>query len=275
MSLPMMPKATAVWLVENTTLTFDQIADFCGLHALEVQAIADDEIAVGMVGLDPTVSGQLTDEQIAECEKDPKARLKLLKSDLPEPQKRPKGARYTPVAKRQDKPDGIAWLIRHYPELSDAAVGRLLGTTKPTINAVRNRTHWNSANIRPRDPVEIGLCTSAELVAELEKAGVKFRAEDLEDEAAASDAPAAAAQPVPAGKDGDATPAPAPAAAAEDEQYTPESVFGTAKVPDAGGETGDETGEDAGDAGADAADDTEKPDPAEPADQAAGQDTKA
>ena len=220
MAVPMMPKATAVWLVEHTTLGFDQIADFCGLHALEVQAIADDEIAVGMVGLDPTVNGQLTRDEIERCEKDSKARLKLLKSDLPEPQKRPKGARYTPVTKRQDKPDGIAWLIRHYPELSDAAVGRLLGTTKPTINAVRNRTHWNSANIRPRDPVEIGLCSSAELVGELEKAGVKFRAEDIEEAEKAAAAETA-------GETGIEMPA-APEKEPEPE-VTAESVFGTPK----------------------------------------------
>lgn len=222
MSLPMMPKATAVWLVEHTTLSFDQIADFCGLHALEIQAIADDEIAVGMVGLDPMVSGQLTSAEIEKCEKDPKARLKLLKSDLPEPQKRPKGARYTPVAKRQDKPDGIAWLIRHYTELSDAAVGRLLGTTKPTINSVRNRTHWNSANIRPRDPVEIGLCTSAELVAALEKAGVKFRADDLEPEVEDTAAEAVPGPDSPIAPVTETRPEP-------EEQFTAESVFGTPK----------------------------------------------
>lgn len=173
MALPMMPKATAVWLVENTALTFVQIADFCGLHELEVQAIADGEVVAGMVGLDPLSSSQLTKDEIERCVGDPKARLEMAKSDLPEPKAKPTGARYTPVSKRQDKPDGISWLLRNYPELSDAAIGRLLGTTKQTINAVRDRTHWNSANIRPRDPIELGLVSVLDLSAALKKAGYK------------------------------------------------------------------------------------------------------
>ena len=166
----MMPKATAVWLVENTALTFDQIAEFCGLHPLEVQAIADGEVAIGMTGLDPVANDQLTADEIERCVKDPKARLKLLESDMPEPVARAKGARYTPVSKRQDKPDGIAWLLRTFPELSDAQIGKLLGTTKPTIQAIRERTHWNSPNIRPRDPVDLGLCSRAELDDAVRKA---------------------------------------------------------------------------------------------------------
>ncbi|MDJ0948910.1 MAG: DUF1013 domain-containing protein [Alphaproteobacteria bacterium] len=185
MTSPMMPKATAVWLVENTALTFKQIADFCGLHELEVQAIADGEIAVGMVGLDPIINGQLTKDELERCSRDPNAVLQIAKTDLPQPQARPKGARYTPVSKRQDKPDGISWLLRNYPELSDAAIGKLLGTTKQTINAVRDRTHWNAANIRPRDPIELGLCSVLDLSAALKKAGYKPRpqaglASDLE-----------------------------------------------------------------------------------------------
>lgn len=163
MTLPLMPKATAVWLVENTGLTFTQISAFCGLHELEVQAIADGEVAIGLVGLDPLANGQLTQEEIERCEADPAARLTLLKSTLPQPTKRQKGPRYTPVTKRGDKPDAIAWLVREHPELSDAAISRLIGTTKQTINAVRDRTHWNSPNIKPRSPMALGLCSSVEL----------------------------------------------------------------------------------------------------------------
>lgn len=170
MNKPLMPKATAVWLVENTALTFDQIADFCGLHMLEVQAIADEEVAIGMQGMDPIVNGQVTKEEIVRCEGDPSARLDMLKSDIPQPTARGAGPRYTPLSKRQDKPDAIAWLLRHYPELSDAQIGRLIGTTKPTINAVRDRTHWNSPNLRPRSPVELGLSKHEDLSIALEKA---------------------------------------------------------------------------------------------------------
>jgi len=163
MALPLMPKATAVWLVENTALSFEQIAAFCGLHPLEVQAIADGEVAVGMVGLDPIANGQLTKGEIERCEKDQNAKLKLLVPDLPQPAARSKGPRYTPITKRGDKPDAIAWLLKHHPELSDAQVCRLIGTTKPTISAVRDRTHWNATNIKPRNPVLLGLCSQREL----------------------------------------------------------------------------------------------------------------
>lgn len=166
----LMPKATAVWLVENTALTFKQIAEFCGLHELEVNAIADQEVAVGMVGLDPVANGQLTQEEIDRCTADPAARLTMAEHDLPAPTRRSKGPRYTPVTKRGDKPDAISWLLKTYPELSDAAVSRLIGTTKPTIDAVRNRTHWNAANIKPQNPVLLGLCTQKELDEALAKA---------------------------------------------------------------------------------------------------------
>src|SRR5882672_11630178 len=159
----LMPKATAVWLVQNTTLTFEQIAEFCILHSLEVQGIADGEVAIGIVGLDPTVNGQLTKEEIARCEADSTGRLKMQKSTIPLPAPRTKGPRYTPVAKRQDKPDAVAWLVRHHPELSDAQISKLIGTTKQTIAAVRDRTHWNSPNLRPRDPVLLGLCSQTDL----------------------------------------------------------------------------------------------------------------
>jgi uncharacterized protein len=166
----LMPKATAVWLVENTTLTFEQIAEFCGLHALEVQGIADGEVAQGMLGLDPTVNGQLSKEEIVRCEADKNERLRMLKATIPLPATRTKGPRYTPVAKRQDKPDAVAWLIRHHPELTDAQISKLIGTTKQTIAAVRDRSHWNFANLRPRDPVLLGLCTQSDLNAAVLKA---------------------------------------------------------------------------------------------------------
>ena len=170
MAVPLMPKATAVWLVENTTLNFAQIAEFCGLHPLVVQAIADDEVATGMIGIDPITNGQVTREEIARVEGDKNARLEMAASDVPRPVSRGRGPRYTPVAKRQDKPDCIAWLLRNHPELTDGQLGRLIGTTKPTINAIRDRSHWNSQNLRPRSPVELGLCTRTELTAATAKA---------------------------------------------------------------------------------------------------------
>ena len=180
MARPLMPKATAVWLVENTALTFEQIAEFCDLHLLEVQAIADDEVAVGMQGLDPVTNSQLVQEEIDRCAADPTARLKLAISDIPMPSPRPTGARYTPVSKRQDKPDAIDWLLQHHPELSDQQISRLLGTTKTTITAVRQRTHWNASNIKPRNPVELGLCSQEELDRALAKVRPAASAEPAE-----------------------------------------------------------------------------------------------
>jgi hypothetical protein len=162
MALPLMPKATAVWLVENTTLSFEQIAAFCGMHSLEVQAIADGEVAVGIVGLDPVANGQLTRDEIDRCEKNDDTDLRL--SSVPDlALQKAKGARYTPVSKRQDKPDAIAWLLKHHPELSDAQLCKLIGTTKDTIAKVRDRSHWNAANIKPRNPVTLGLCSEPDL----------------------------------------------------------------------------------------------------------------
>ncbi len=163
MTLPLMPKATAVWLVDNSTLTFEQIAEFCGMHALEVQAVADGEVAVGIHGLDPIVNGQLTSEEIERCQSDPSARLTLSKPNIPLPKNRHRGARYTPVSKRQDRPDAIAWLLKHYVELSDASIAKLIGTTKDTITKVRDKTHWNSQNIKPRNPVGLDLCGEEDL----------------------------------------------------------------------------------------------------------------
>lgn len=173
MPLPLMPKATAVWLIEKTTLTFEQISAFCGMHPLEVQAIADDEVAQGIVGYDPVANGQLTAEEIRRCEADPNARLMLSPPANPLP-RRTRGAHYTPVAKRNDRPDAIAFLLRNYPQLSDVQIVKLLGTTKETIQKVRDRTHWNSANIKPRDPVTIGLCKQGELNAMISQANERL-----------------------------------------------------------------------------------------------------
>ena len=170
MAQPLMPKATAVWLVENTKLTFEQIADFVGLHKLEVQAIADGEVATGMIGMNPVTSGQLSLEEIARCENDPRTKLKMQKSDLPQPVTRSKGPRYTPVTKRADKPDGIMFLIKTYPQLQDSQIARLIGTTKETIAKIREGAHWNKANIKPRDPILLGLCKRIDLEAALRKA---------------------------------------------------------------------------------------------------------
>lgn len=171
---PLMPKATAVWLVDNTTLTFDQIADFCTLHPLEVKGIADDEVAVGIKGQDPVATGQLTMEEIKRCEASPIARLQIADARGRRPERRSAGPRYTPVSKRQDRPNAIAWLVRYHPELSDAQVSKLVGTTKPTIQSVRDRSHWNISNITPQDPVTLGLCTQIELDGAVQKAQAKL-----------------------------------------------------------------------------------------------------
>ncbi len=164
MTLPLMPKATAVWLIEKTALTFTQVAEFCGMHPLEVQAIADGEVAQGIVGYDPVANHQVTADDIARAEKSPDARLTVLSEKNPVT-RRSKGARYTPVAKRNDRPDAIAFVLRNYPQLSEVQVIKLLGTTKETIAKVRDRQHWNSANIKPRDPVILGLCSQTDLNA--------------------------------------------------------------------------------------------------------------
>jgi hypothetical protein len=162
MSQPLMPRATAVWLVENTGLTFDQIADFCGLHPLEVQGIADGEVAAGIRGRDPIVAGEITREQIAAAETDSTKRLEVTEPEIAD-QHRPPGPRYTPVSKRQNRPDAIAWLIKHHPELTDSQICHLVGTTKPTIVSVRERNHWNSPNIKAQDPVSLGICSQVDL----------------------------------------------------------------------------------------------------------------
>ena len=168
---PLMPKATAVWLVENTSLSFDQIAAFCRLHPLEVQAIADGEAAQTIKGLDPVLTGQLAREDIKKAESDPAVRLGLAEPKVRTPSiAKRKGPRYTPVSRRQDRPNAILWLLRNHPELKDAAIMRLVGTTKPTIESIRNRTHWNANNLQPTDPVALGLCSQIDLDFEVEKA---------------------------------------------------------------------------------------------------------
>ncbi len=168
MAQPLMPHATASWLVDNTSLTFEQIAEFCGLHILEVQAIADDTAATKLTGRDPIRAGELNQEEIDRGQADPDYKLRIQKE--PDQTRRTKGPRYTPVSKRQDKPDGIAWIIRNHPEISDGQISKLIGTTRSTIAAIRDRTHWNIANIQPKDPVTLGLCSQRELDAIVAKA---------------------------------------------------------------------------------------------------------
>jgi hypothetical protein len=170
----LMPKATAVWLIDNTTLTFEQIADFCELHPLEVKGIADGEVAENMRGADPVASGELTREEIEKGEQDKAYRLKQpapKHAEVPQPKK--KGARFTPVSRRKDRPDAIAWFLRHHPEVNDAQISKLIGTTKSTIESVRSRQHWNAQNLKPVDPVTLGLVTQIELDAVISKAAAK------------------------------------------------------------------------------------------------------
>lgn len=171
MSHPLMPHATAAWLIENTGLTFPQIAEFCGLHMLEVQAIADETASTRYTPRDPVRAHELTQEEIKKGEANADYALKITKGS--EPVRRTKGPRYTPVSKRQDKPDGIAWILRNHPEISDGAIGRIIGTTRTTIAAIRDRSHWNISNIQPKDPVTLGLCSQRELDSIVAKAAKK------------------------------------------------------------------------------------------------------
>lgn len=189
MALPLMPKATAVWLVDNTSLSFEQIADFCGLHSLEVQGIADGEVAAGIQGQSPLENDQLTRENIELCEANPKERLKLNQVALKHLKKRTKGSRYTPVARRQDKPEAIAWLLKHHPYLPDSKIVKLIGTTKKTIESIREKTHWNMQNMTPKDPVLLGLCNQSELDTLVEKHKPSDHDVQQEQEKAASDNP--------------------------------------------------------------------------------------
>lgn len=185
MTLPLMPKATAVWLVDNTKLTFEQIADFCGMHSLEVRGIADGEVAGGMIGEDPVASGQLLAETIKACEEDPAKKLKLSPTAREHIATRVKGARYTPMARRHDKPEAIAWLLKFHPYIPDNSIIKLIGTTKKTIDSIRERSHWNISNIQAKDPVLLGLCQQLHLNEMI----AKFRPADADnstDEAQAS-----------------------------------------------------------------------------------------
>ncbi len=240
MVTPLMPKATAVWLVDNTALTFEQIGSFCGLHPLEVKGIADDEVAVGIQGLDPVSNGQLTAEEIERCLADSSARLELAESNMPRPQARTSGPRYTPVSKRQDRPSAIMWLLRYHEELSDAQVSKLVGTTKPTINSVRERTHWNIANIKPIDPVSLGMCTQAELDTAVTKAQARRRAREEKERKAqggkstVAETGAAAPTTKPAAPQVIAQPAALdlpPRPPAKEDKATAESVFGAVAEP--------------------------------------------
>ena len=209
-NVPLMPKATAVWLIDNTSLTFEQIADFCGLHPLEVKGIADEDVAKGIKGQDPVSSGQLTREAIEVAEKDPARRLKMAapKHKMPAV-KLKKAPRYTPVSKRQDKPDAVYWILRNHPEFGDPDIIKLIGTTKATIQKIRERSHWNATNIKAVDPVTLGLCSQLELdlavtranqrherqIRKAEKRGERLTSIEESTGGAGSDLPAAAAEP--------------------------------------------------------------------------------
>lgn len=178
---PLMPKATAVWLVENTSLSFEQIAEFCGLHVLEVKGIADGDVAQGIKGLDPVTSNQLTREEIEAAEKDPSRHLRLAEPKVAIPETTTKrGPRYTPVSRRHDRPNAVLWLLRNHPELKTSQIMRLVGTTKPTIAQIKDRTHWNSPNLVPQDPVTLGLCSQTDLDNEVKKAARRLERERRE-----------------------------------------------------------------------------------------------
>jgi hypothetical protein len=225
---PLMPKATAVWLVENTSLSFDQIADFCKLHPLEVKGIADGEVAAGIKGLDPVTTGQLTREEIERAQENPEHRLRVAQSKvkLPEVKRTKKGPRYTPVSRRHDRPNAILWLVRNHPELKDAQIMRLVGTTKTTIQQVRERTHWNSPSLTPMDPVTLGLCSQIDLDFEVQRAA-KDRPQPEPHEAGAKLMPAevSTAPERPA----ETFPDRAPARPAKEEEIDVDSVFAKLK----------------------------------------------
>jgi hypothetical protein len=232
---PLMPKATAVWLVDNTSLTFDQIATFCSLHPLEVKAIADGENAQGIKGMDPISTGQLTRSELERAQEDPKHKLKLAAAKVVVPTLKRKGPRYTPLSKRQDRPNAILWLVRNHPELKDSQIIRLVGTTKNTIEAIRERTHWNSANLQPMDPVTLGLCTQIALDGEVTKAAkwAPAKPEPVEGEASEDTLrPAAETQ----------SPGDASQAASESENISAEDVF--ANFSKSSEDDAEETGDD-------------------------------
>jgi len=169
MRKPLMPKATASWLIENTTLSFKQISEFVGIHVLEIQAIADGEVSNGILPRNPVENGELTKEEISRCEKDEKLLLNIKSSEVPVPNKKTKGSRYTPLSKRADKPNGIYWFIRNIPDIPDSKICKIIGTTKKTVQAIRERTYWNIQNVRAQNPFEIGLCSKEEIESIIDK----------------------------------------------------------------------------------------------------------
>jgi uncharacterized protein len=181
MTLPLMPQATAVWLVENTSLSFQQVGNFCGLHVLEVQGIADEEVAAGIKGKNPITSGELTIENIKECEQDITKSLIIAKSNITSTSKKKKSPRYTPLSRRQDRPNAISWVLKFHPEMSDGQISKLIGTTKFTINQIRERTHWNIANVSPKDPVMLGLCKQNDLATAISKARRSSRWKEMQE----------------------------------------------------------------------------------------------
>jgi hypothetical protein len=228
---PLMPKATAVWLVENTSLTFDQIADFCKLHPLEVKGIADGEVAAGIRGHDPITFGQLSREEIAKGEANPEHRLQLFVSKVQVPEvKRQRGPRYTPLSRRQDRPNAILWLVRNHPELKDAQIMRLVGTTKTTLKAIRERTHWNSAGLTPMDPVTLGLCSQIDLDFEVTRAA-KDRPSLVVDHGQTLAPAESTTQPhyTPPATEENVFGKRAPAAPVEEDYFDADSVFGRLK----------------------------------------------
>ncbi len=228
---PLMPKATAVWLVENTSLTFDQIAEFCKLHPLEVKGIADGEVAAGIRGHDPITSGQLSREEIAKGEANPGYRLQLYVSKVKLPEiKRMRGPRYTPLSRRQDRPNAILWLLRNHPELKDAQIMRLVGTTKATLKAIRERTHWNSAALTPMDPVTLGLCSQIDLDFEVARAA-KDRPLQVEDHGQTLAPAEITTQPdyTPAATEEDVFGKRTPVAPVEEDHFDADRVFGRLK----------------------------------------------
>ncbi len=231
MDRPLMPQATAIWLIENTALTFEQIGDFCGLHLLEIEGIANEDVAQGIRGIDPVASGQTTRADLERCARDPGERLKMAppRADLPE-LKRRRGPRYTPLSQRRDRPDAIAWLVRNHAELTDGQISRLVGTTKATIVQIRDRTHWNTANIKPVDPVTLGLCSQVELDAALAKAArAAARGRGKKTEAEAEAAPAAAPVAVESGASAQVEKAERTPEKTPEKKYDPASVFAKLK----------------------------------------------
>lgn len=213
----LMPKATAVWLIDNTALTFKQISEFCGLHILEVEGIADGDVASGIRGADPIANGQLAREQIEKGEKDENYALQATvfeNETLANRKTRKKGPRYTPLSRRQDRPDAIAWLVRNHPEIPDSKIAKLIGTTKPTISSIRERTHWKMSTINPTDPVSLGLCTQIDLDEVVRKAAEKKARMDAKAEKDASGSLKSVDETVP-----DAAPAETPV------EHTLESLF--------------------------------------------------